>query len=123
MEILQNWSKNTQEFTRSAFRSHILSCLTVFQSMWDTDGFFPATAEYLGVTQNAALRCKQVGYRSPHKETQGEGERGHSRGWGKNILNLPHMHQHCTNARCNSAALDASLLIYGSVPRMKLGAA
>lgn len=53
MEILQNWSKNTQEFTRSAFMSHILSRLTVFQSMWDPDGFFPETAEYLGVTKRS----------------------------------------------------------------------
>lgn len=61
MEIRQNWSKNTQEFTRSAFMSHILSRLTVFESMWDPHGFFTEMAEYLGVTESSiAMQASQL---------------------------------------------------------------
>lgn len=46
-EICSNWVNYTEQYTRSAFLCHILSCLTYGSEMWDAEGFFPETTAEL----------------------------------------------------------------------------
>ena len=57
-ELVENWDRNTERYTKSAFMCHLLTSLTSFDSMWDKDGFFPKTVEYLqsALTTTVTLR-------------------------------------------------------------------